>query len=66
MPSDSGRPMLFHDGTAGTFYTRILIEPSRDLAVVIAANAGEPCGKAACEQGLTAVLARVERGRKTP
>src|SRR5262249_12848902 len=59
LPVDSARSMLFHDGSAGTFYTRILIQPSVDRAVVIATNAGPPCGRAACEQGLSAVLAWV-------
>ena len=61
LPVDSARSMLFHDGSAGTFYTRILIQPTLDRAVVIATNAGPPCGRAACEQGVTAVLARVKR-----
>jgi CubicO group peptidase (beta-lactamase class C family) len=63
LPDDSTRTMLFHDGTAGTFYARMLIQPARDRAVVIATNAGPPCGKAACEQGLGAVLAWVKRMR---
>ena len=63
LPGDSTVPMLFHDGTAGTFYTRILIQPAHDRAIVIATNAGPPCGKAACEQGLTAVLGAVKRMR---
>ena len=63
LPGDSARPVLFHDGTAGTFYTRMLIEPGRDRAIVIATNAGPPCGKAACEQGVNAVLAWVKRMR---
>src|SRR5262249_50628160 len=66
LPGDSARPMLFHDGTAGTFYTRVLIEPGRDLAVVIATNAGPPCGKAACEEGVDAVLAAVRLMRLKP
>jgi len=61
LPGDSAQPMLLHDGSAGTFYTRILIEPSRDRAVVIATNAGPPCGHDACEQGVGAVLAWVNR-----
>jgi CubicO group peptidase (beta-lactamase class C family) len=61
LPADSTRTMLFHDGTAGTFYTRMLIQPARDRAIVIATNAGPPCGKAACEQGLGAVLGWVTR-----
>jgi CubicO group peptidase (beta-lactamase class C family) len=64
LPGDAVRPMLVHDGTAGTFYTRILIEPARDRAVVIATNAGPPCGRAACEQGLGVVLAWVGRMRR--
>jgi len=64
LASDSARPRLFHDGTSGTFYTRILIEPARDRAVVIATNAGPPCGQAACEQGVDAVLVWVEQQRK--
>src|SRR5262249_52172237 len=56
LPVDSARSMLFHDGSAGTFYTRMLIQPALDRAIVIATNAGPPCGRAACEQGLSAVL----------
>ena len=63
LPGDSARTMLFHDGTAGTFYARMLIQPARDRAVVIATNAGPPCGMAACEQGLSAVLAWLGRMR---
>src|SRR5262245_21831398 len=66
LPGEGERPMLFHDGTAGTFYTRILIQPAHDRAVVIATNVGPPCGKSACEQGLTAVLAAVKRLRTGP
>ena len=61
LPGDSARPILFHDGTAGTFYTRILIQPGRDRAIVIATNAGPPCGHDACERGVDAVLAWVKR-----
>jgi hypothetical protein len=64
LPGDSAQPVLFHDGTAGTFYTRILVEPARDRALVIVTNAGPPCGKGACEQGLDAVLKWVrQQGR---
>jgi hypothetical protein len=56
--------MLLHDGTAGTFYTRILIEPARDRAIVIATNAGPPCGKTACEQGVSAVLEWLKQRRR--
>jgi CubicO group peptidase (beta-lactamase class C family) len=63
LPGDSQRPMLFHDGSAGTFYARMLIEPAHDRAVVIVCNAGPPCGRAACEQGLAAVLAWVKARR---
>jgi CubicO group peptidase (beta-lactamase class C family) len=59
LPGDSSKPMLFHDGTAGTFYARMLVQPARDRAVVIVCNAGPLCGRAACEQGLAAVLAWV-------
>jgi CubicO group peptidase (beta-lactamase class C family) len=61
LPGDSARPVLFHDGTAGTFYTRILIQPGRDRAVVIATNVGPPCGHEVCERGVDAVLAFVKR-----
>jgi CubicO group peptidase (beta-lactamase class C family) len=62
--SDSETALL-HDGTAGTFYTRMVIFPMRDRAVVIAANAGAPCGERACEDGLGVVMAEV-RGRLGP
>jgi len=50
---------LFHDGTAGTFFTRVVTFPKRDCAVVIASNAGPPCGRRACEEGLGPVMAEV-------
>jgi len=52
---------LFHDGTAGTFYTRMVIFPKRDRAVVIATNAGAPCGERACEDALGVVMTEVRR-----
>jgi len=61
LPGDSARPILFHDGTAGTFYTRILIQPARDRAIVIATNVGPPCGHDVCVRGVDAVLAFVKR-----
>jgi hypothetical protein len=61
LPGDSARPILFHDGTAGTFYTRILIQPARDRAVVIATNVGPPCGHDVCVRGVDVVLAWVKR-----
>lgn len=64
LPGDSAAPMLLHDGTAGTFFTRILIEPARDRAIVIATNAGPPCGKTACEQGVSAVLEWLKQRRR--
>ena len=65
LPDDSSGTVLFHDGTAGTFFARMLIQPARDRAVVIVANAGPPCGRTACEQGLGVVLAWVKRMRAT-
>ena len=64
LPGDAEHPVLFHDGTAGTFYARILIQPARDRAVVIATNVGPPCGHDVCEQAVGAVLAWVDRMRK--
>jgi len=58
--SDSETALL-HDGTAGTFYTRMVIFPKRDRAVVIATNAGAPCGERACEDGLGVVMTEVRR-----
>jgi CubicO group peptidase (beta-lactamase class C family) len=60
-PGDSARPVLSHDGTAGTFYARILLDLGRDRAVVIATNAGPPCGQQAISQGVDAVLKWVQR-----
>jgi CubicO group peptidase (beta-lactamase class C family) len=62
--SDSETALL-HDGTAGPFYTRMVIFPKRDRAVVIVTNAGAPCGERACEDGLGVVMAEV-RGRLGP
>ena len=61
LPGDSAQPILFHDGTAGTFYARMLIQPARDRAVVIVTNVGPPCGHDVCEQCVGAVLAWVKR-----
>jgi len=61
LPGDSARTILFHDGTAGTFYTRMLIEPAHDRAVVIETNVGPPCGHDVCEQAVGAVLTWVRQ-----
>lgn len=58
--SDSERA-LFHDGTAGTFYTRLVLFPKRDRAVAIVTNVGSDCGKRACEQTMAAVMAALRR-----
>jgi CubicO group peptidase (beta-lactamase class C family) len=52
---------LFHDGTAGTFYTRMVLFPKRDRAVVIATNVGPDCGKRACERAMGPIMAAVRR-----
>ena len=64
LPGDSARTILFHDGTAGTFYTRILIQPAHDRAIVIATNVGPPCGHDVCEKAVGAVLAWVKQRRR--
>ena len=61
LSGDGEHTVLFHDGTAGTFYARMLIEPSRDRAIVIATNVGPPCGHDACEQAVGAVLGWMKR-----
>ena len=61
LPGDSAHTTLFHDGTAGTFYTRMLIQPAHDRAVVIATNVGPLCGHDVCEQAVDTVLAWVRR-----
>jgi CubicO group peptidase (beta-lactamase class C family) len=63
-PDDSSGTILFHDGTAGTFFARMLIQPAHDRAAVIVSNAGPPCGRTACEQALGAVLEWVKGRRK--
>ena len=38
--TDSGEPVHWHNGSAGTFFALVFIYPQSDLAVVIATNAG--------------------------
>ena len=61
LPGDSAHTTLLHDGTAGTFYTRMLIQPAHDRAVVIETNVGPPCGHDVCEQAVGAVLTWVRQ-----
>ena len=62
--SDSGEVVLFHDGTAGTFYARVAIFPRRGRAIALVANAGGPCGKDACVVGLGAAARAWRRARR--
>jgi CubicO group peptidase (beta-lactamase class C family) len=47
---------MMHDGTAGTFFCRLVLFPARNRAAIVSANAGEPAGKKACEQALGPAL----------
>ncbi|MBL8898249.1 MAG: beta-lactamase family protein [Planctomycetes bacterium] len=55
-----GAEVHWHNGSAGTFFAQIELEPTSDLAVVVATNAGD--GRAACEK-VAEVVRRKFRGK---
>lgn len=50
-----GRVLSWHNGSAGTFFAWMVVDPERDVAVVVCTNAGN--GEAACAE-VTAELLR--------
>jgi CubicO group peptidase (beta-lactamase class C family) len=55
-----GLAVHWHNGSAGTFFAQIELEPANDLAVVVVTNAGD--GRAACEK-VAEVVRRKFRGK---
>ena len=55
--------VLEHDGSNGTWYATVRVEPGRRRAVVVAANAGGGAAARACEQAAAALLRLPADGR---
>ena len=53
-----GEPTATHDGSTGTFYATVLLQPGRDLAVIVVANAG---GEAAAATVVNAAITLLGR-----
>lgn len=53
-----GEPTVTHDGSTGTFYATVLMQPGRDLAVIVVANAGGEGAAAAVGQAALTLLGR--------
>ena len=58
-----GAPTSVHVGSAGTFYAITIIQPTRDLGVVVFANAGGDRAKAAATDAIKALIPRFARTR---
>jgi len=57
--SDDGAPVHWHNGSAGTFYSRVTLYPRDDLAVVVAINSGAPVNDALSAELSDRVAARL-------
>ncbi|HMV33169.1 MAG TPA: serine hydrolase domain-containing protein [Gemmatimonadales bacterium] len=53
-----GEPTATHDGSTGTFYATVLMQPGRDLAVIVVANAGGEVAAGAVVQAAVTLLGR--------
>ena len=53
--ADSGRTVLFHDGSNTLWYASVWASPSDHLAIVAVANQGGDAGQTACHEAIEAV-----------
>jgi len=53
-----GGPTHGHSGSAGTFYTRLAIQPTRDFAVAVVTNAGDEDAGEAVREAIRALMGR--------
>jgi CubicO group peptidase (beta-lactamase class C family) len=51
-----GVPTSVHDGSAGTFYATVAVQPSRDIAVVVIVNAASEAAATAVVEGALQLL----------
>jgi CubicO group peptidase (beta-lactamase class C family) len=51
-----GVPTHAHSGSAGTFYARVVLQPTRDLAVAVVTNAGDEDAGTAAREALRGLL----------
>lgn len=56
-----GVPAHGHSGSAGTFYARVAIQPTRDLGVAVVTNAGDEAAGTAVREALRALLSELSQ-----
>lgn len=56
-----GVPTHGHSGSAGTFYTRLAMQPTRDFAVAVVTNAGDEDAGEAVREAIRELMGRVSQ-----